>query len=377
MCNDSYFEARGLVSILSRFFHIFKSQTFCVLSRLSTVLIPLSSDPVLLQAINECKAILIQNTSHSSSSHRSHMRPKIVARDKSCRVTGFSDKETIAAHIVARNHAEQRGVLAKHVDHAANMIMLLKELVEAYDRFEWCFDEQGIIHILYRYTPVLMYLVPPARGHLAPEGKGGPRLEYIRIAHQGALIQARERCADCWVVRVDLFKFMFAIFLRRLFLNVRDRVVFYSEPVITPAVRPSAVLSSNLSEFTEPQVRLPQDLDKHRATCPHRSTFDSRRSPTPPNRSPLAASSSASPTLVASSGLSRLSPPNRAHAACVPVSSQVLVASDRLAIAMPGIAAGFAPSAAQRGSTSASCGLAMAISAGIVQGSRPRCGSYD
>jgi hypothetical protein len=132
------------------------------------------------------------------------VRRDIAARDKTCRVTGFSGLSNVAAHIVARNHAEQSGVRAEHVDHPANMIMLLRDLEQAYDRFEWCFDEHGTIHILYRYTKISVYLVPTSRVNLVPESEGGPRPEYIRMAHQIALDRARERCADCWQVRVDL-----------------------------------------------------------------------------------------------------------------------------------------------------------------------------
>lgn len=169
------------------------------------------------------------------------MGPKIAARDQSCRVTGFK-VGTCAAYIVARNHAEQSGVPVEHVDHPANMIELLKELEQAYDRFEWCFDEQGAIHILYRYTPALMYLIPPARVHLLPECEGGPRLEYIRIAHRVALNQARERCPDCWLVRVGLrisflitlFEFMFA----KICECKRPCCVFYYMHFIVRTVRP-------------------------------------------------------------------------------------------------------------------------------------------
>ncbi len=107
---------------------------------------------------------------------------------------------TCAAHIVARSCAEGFGVPVEQIDSPGNMITLSRELELSYDRFEWSFDERGAIHVLYRHSPIIALV----RVHLVPESAGGPnsRFMIIRIAHEIALIQAKNRCQECWEVRV-------------------------------------------------------------------------------------------------------------------------------------------------------------------------------
>ncbi len=161
-----------------------------------------------LPHITELKMLLIKmfqsrrDRSSTRTSHRDQNEiyndgPIIRNPDKPCAVTGFVNP--FAARLVSRKCAKRFAIPVKQVKNPANTILLLTELKQAYENFEWCFDERGTIRILYRYTRAYGYL-EPASVHVVPECEGGPGVKFIRIALRNALYQAKMRCQACWEV---------------------------------------------------------------------------------------------------------------------------------------------------------------------------------
>ena len=119
-----------------------------------------------------------------------HFRESLLQRDRCCIATG----ETNVQNLIAAHLEKSFLIKREHLFSPVNGVLLKKELENMYDRHMWYFDENGVVHVLFKnwvYKDSIQRV-------LIDEGPQGPSAEMINIHNNIAQDIAKHHCPECW-----------------------------------------------------------------------------------------------------------------------------------------------------------------------------------
>ncbi|KAI3631818.1 hypothetical protein MIR68_010291 [Amoeboaphelidium protococcarum] len=122
------------------------------------------------------------------------MRKAITKRDGYCVATGESDlKELVSAHIVPLNQLQ---LISRDFEYSPkNGILLRKDLEQSYDLFQWMFEDDGRVIVLYERW---IHRNQITKIDLRIDSETRPSSNLIAAHNQLARTRSQEYCPHCW-----------------------------------------------------------------------------------------------------------------------------------------------------------------------------------
>ncbi|KAI3631312.1 hypothetical protein MIR68_010802 [Amoeboaphelidium protococcarum] len=122
------------------------------------------------------------------------MRQALLRRDKCCVATGEQNHINLtAAHIVPLNQSQR--IPLEQLYSPQNGILLRKDLGESYDLFQWMFEADGRVIVLYEHW---IYRNSIKQLTLSSDPATRPSAELIQIHNELARSRKADCCPDCW-----------------------------------------------------------------------------------------------------------------------------------------------------------------------------------
>ncbi|KAI3639829.1 hypothetical protein MIR68_002143 [Amoeboaphelidium protococcarum] len=122
------------------------------------------------------------------------MRDVLIRRDGCCVATGESDlNELLSAHIVPLSQLQ---LISRDLEYSLkNGILLRKDLEQSYDLFQWMFDDDGRVIVLYERW---IHRNQITKIDLRGDSETRPSSNLIAVHNQLARTRSQECCPHCW-----------------------------------------------------------------------------------------------------------------------------------------------------------------------------------
>lgn len=122
------------------------------------------------------------------------MRKALINRDRCCVATGEADRINLtAAHIVPLNESQR--ILRQQLYSPQNGVLLRKDLEQSYDLFQWTFEADGRVVVLFDHW---IHRGQIKQLNLSSDPQLRPAADFVAIHNELARNRKPDCCPACW-----------------------------------------------------------------------------------------------------------------------------------------------------------------------------------